>query len=44
MNDAYEGTSIARVPFQGGVLFQDVPVNLDTGYCYLLNFGIRGKL
>ncbi|OPX85519.1 MAG: hypothetical protein A4E53_03513 [Pelotomaculum sp. PtaB.Bin104] len=39
-NLAYEGTKVARVDEDGGVLFQQVPIAPAADHCFLLNFGL----
>lgn len=37
---AYEGKEVARVGDGGGLIFQDVPITLAAGHCFVLNFGL----
>jgi len=39
-NEAYEGTEVAVVAQNGGVLFQDVPLADASGHCFLFNCGL----
>lgn len=40
---AYEGSAVARVDTDGGLLFQDIPLPAAAGHCFLFNFGFRSS-
>ena len=40
---AYEGSAVARVGTEGGLLFQEVPLPSAAGHSFLFNFGFRSS-
>lgn len=39
--DAYEGTNVAVIDEDGGVIFQDIPLANAAGHCFLFNSGLK---